>query len=221
MSQRSFVHRVDAGRRLGRVLAAVHVKRPLVLGIPRGGIVVAAEVARSLHAPLDIVLTKKIGAIQNPEFAIGAVTESGALLYEPDTLAQVGASWEYVQSERERLTRDLSARGEMLRRGRPPLDLAHHTVIVVDDGLATGWTMKGAILDARAHIPLAVIAAIPVACSSALAEIEAEADRVVCLTVPPDFSAVGEWYETFDEVSDEAVMERLDEARALSPIPLN
>jgi predicted phosphoribosyltransferase len=204
---RAYSDRAEAGRLLG---AAVRerlgtVAPPIVLGLPRGGVPVAFEVARALGAPLDVLVVRKVGVPEQPELAMGAVGPGGVIVRNEDLLELLPyAAREFERvAQRERaevLRRERAYRGE-----RPPLALAGHTAILVDDGVATGATMRAGVAAARALGAARVVVATPVAASEASVLLGAEADDVVCLQVPPDFHAVGAWYDEFPQLDDEEV----------------
>ena len=208
-----FRDRLDAGRRLAGKLAAWRGRRPLVCAIPRGAVPMGKVVADALGGDLDVVLTRKIPAPGFPEFAIGAVDESG-WSYVSDDAARVGATRDYldraIAAERETMRR----RREQYTPIRPPIDPAGRAVIVVDDGLATGATMMAALHALRARHPARLLCAVPVASYEALELVKPHADEVVCLDVPFDFRAVGQFYEDFRQVGDDEVVALLREAGA-------
>ena len=208
-----FRDRLDAGRRLAGKLAAWRGRRPLVCAIPRGAVPMGKVVADALGGDLDVVLTRKIPAPGFPEFAIGAVDESG-WSYVSDDAARVGATRDYldraIAAERETMRR----RREQYTPIRPPIDPAGRGVIVDDDGLATGATMMAALHALRARHPARLLCAVPVASYEALELVKPHADEVVCLDVPFDFRAVGQFYEDFRQVGDDEVVALLREAGA-------
>jgi putative phosphoribosyl transferase len=201
----------------GRVLAE-HLKhwkgQPdlLVLGIPRGGVVVAAEVAEALGAPLDILPARKIGAPGNPEFALGAVAED--MVYIDERLIEsLGISRSYVEGEALRQQALSRLQGQRLRGGLPPLPIEGRTVILVDDGVATGATVQAALLALQTKAPRRRILAVPVAPPAAVERLRAAADEVVCPLMPEEFWAVGQFYEDFRQVSDEEVIRLIQRRR--------
>jgi predicted phosphoribosyltransferase len=206
-----FVDRIDAGRKLAAALIDwVDRSDPMVvLAIPRGGVIIGRELARSIHAPLEIILTRKLGAPNNPELAIGAVAEDGSTLIDTALVDYLRVSTRYLDLEIENQKREMARRAAIYRRGREPLDLAHKTVIVVDDGVATGSTLIAALRSVRAAGAQKLIAAIPVGPNEAVRRLRHDADRVVCLEMPIDFWAVGQYYEQFRQVSDEEVIEAM------------
>jgi predicted phosphoribosyltransferase len=203
-----FEDRFDAARQLAAQLAPLHLQHPLVLAIPRGAVPIGAVIADALHGDLDVVLVHKLGAPYNPEFAIGAVDEHGNCVLGPD--ADPDSAW--VREERARQVALLRQRRDLFSAGREPFDPRGRSVIIVDDGLATGATMAAALRVTRTALPLEQIAAAPVASPDALALIAPLAQRVVCLHAPDDFRAVGQFYRSFPQV-DEAEAVRLVRAR--------
>jgi predicted phosphoribosyltransferase len=204
-----FVDRGDAGRRLAAALEGERGPEVVVVGLARGGVEVAAEVARGLETALDVVPVRKIRHPRQPEYALGAVTPGdGVHLRGPDGLDEdeLAAVVEAARRSAARLDQSLHAADHRL-------DLADKTVVVVDDGLATGATMIAALRWAREAGALRVVAAVPVAPPAALAQIVPEADEVVCLHPRADFFAVGSWYESFDQLDDKTVMRLIAENR--------
>lgn len=208
-----FADRRDAGRRLGRSLAAKGYKSPVVLAIPRGGVVVGYEVARILGAPLDVVIPRKIGAPGNPELAIGAVGQDGTLVLDQGLVRTLGVSEEYLRGECDRQSAEIARRLAAYRQGHPAVDLEGMTVIVVDDGIATGATVLAALRSLRPSRPERVVLAVPVAPADTLDRLASEADEVDCLSTPEPFYAVGQFYHHFEQTSDEEVSDLLDRAR--------
>lgn len=202
-----FTNRADAGERLARELERFRGADAVVLGIPRGGVPVAAVVARRLDLPLDVVVVRKLGLPFDPEVAMGAIGEGGARVLDDDLASRAGVSADGVAGVEKRERRTLDERVERLRRGDPSSDLGGRIAIVVDDGLATGATMQAACLAARTRGAVQVIAAAPVAAPDAMHRITA-ADEVVAVLQPRDFWAVGAHYIDFRQTSDEEV-ERL------------
>ena len=201
-----FRDRRDAGRQLAEKLTHLRDDRPVVVGLPRGGVPVAFEVARALDAPLDVIVVRKLGVPFQPELGLGAIGENGVRVLNAAVIrgAQVTAE-ELAQVEaRERI--EVERRARHFRRGRTPVSLAGRTAIVVDDGIATGGTARAALQVARAHGAARVVLAVPVASPDSLRAMEGAADEVVCLETPFRFMAVGQWYADFDQTSDEEVV---------------
>jgi putative phosphoribosyl transferase len=200
-----FADRTDAGRQLGERLAGEVTADVVVLGIPRGGVVVAAEVARALGAPLDVVVPRKVGAPFNPELGLGAVAP-GVRVLDERLIRELGVSDEYLEREIADQEREIERRLAAYRGGRDPVDPRGRSAVVVDDGVATGGTAVAAVRWARAAGADAVILAVPVAPPQAMAMLETEAGRVVALALPEPFLAVGQWYRDFDQVADDEVV---------------
>ncbi|WP_340560026.1 phosphoribosyltransferase [Streptomyces sp. GSL17-111] len=213
----------DAGRRLaGRLSAwaAGHgVTEPVVLALPRGGVPVAAEVAEELGAPLDVVVVRKIGAPGHAEMGVGAIAGDGEPLFDGRTLELLGLTPESMAPVVARERAELRRREELYRRGGGPPDVAGRTVIVVDDGLATGVTARAALRHLRTLGPARLVLAVPVCAPQAAGPVGREADDLVCLRRPPSFRAVGQWYEEFAQVTDEEVLAELRHADAVRPTP--
>jgi len=210
-----YVDRVDAGRTLAQVLAHLEGRDDLVvLGVPRGGVVVAAEVARALGAPLDVAITRKVGAPGNPEFAIGAVSEGEGQVLDREIIRRMRISEAYVEQEVARQRAELQRRLNLYRGGREPIALEGKTVLLVDDGIATGATILATIQTLRAQRPRRIVLAVPVAPPDALERLALEADEVVCPHVPTFFLSVGAFYQRFDQTSDEEVIRLI---QALGP----
>ena len=204
-----FRDRVDAGVQLAAALERYHGQDVLVLGIPRGGVVVAAEVARRLGAALDVIVARKLGAPISRELAIGAVTADGERYLNEDILRELGVTERYLQRVTEEEQAEARRREERFRAGRPPARVAGRTVILVDDGLATGATMRAAVRSVRRHGPARLVVAVPVGARETCEELRAEADEVVCLYQPEPFWAVGAHYQHFEPVDDATVQELL------------
>jgi predicted phosphoribosyltransferase len=206
MATERFAHRADAGRRLARDLDAYAGRSDvIVLGLPRGGVPVAAEVARRLQAPLDVFLVRKLGVPSHPELAMGAIAEGGVEVLDTRLIEHLGIPRTAVDeiAARERLELDRRDRQYRGARGRP--DVAGRTVIVVDDGLATGATMEAAIVALRQLGPAGLIVAAPVGAPETCRRLRQQADRVVCVAMPPNLGAVGQWYDDFTQTTDDEV----------------
>ena len=207
----AFLNRADAGRRLGKRLTGLRGRDVVVLGLPRGGVPVAFEVAKALDAPLDVIVVRKLGVPFQPEVAMGAIGEGNVRVLDPRTMSMARVSQEDLQQV-ERQERALLERGvARFRQGRPRIDLTGRTAIVVDDGIATGSTAKVACQVARQLGAAKVILAVPVAPARAIVELK-EPDDVVCLLLPPDFQAVGYYYHDFSPTEDGEVVQLLDAA---------
>jgi len=205
-----FKNREEAGKELARALGEFRGRNVVVLGMPRGGVVVAREVAEALGAPLDIVVTRKIGAPGEPEFALGAVTQEGDVIVDSRAAESVGATAEYLQEEARRKKSEVKERMRSLRGDLPYPSLEGKTVIVVDDGIATGNSMKAAVQSVRKRGPREVVVAVPVAPQEAVVELSREGTRVVCLEQPRFFFAIGEFYKDFEQVDDSEVRKLLE-----------
>ncbi|WP_114314047.1 phosphoribosyltransferase [Thermus caldifontis] len=197
-----FRDRRHAGTLLSEALRPLGLERPVVLGIPRGGVVVADEVAKDLGGELDVVLVRKIGAPGNPEFALGAVGEKGGMVLKPYALHYADQS--YLEREAARQKDVIRKRAERYRKVRPKVPLAGRDVVLVDDGIATGSTMEAALAVVLSEKPRRVVVAVPVASPDAVERLKDQAE-VVALSTPPDFAAVGAYYMDFGEVTDEEV----------------
>jgi putative phosphoribosyl transferase len=210
----AFFDRVSAGRALaGALKAYANRDEVLVLGLPRGGVPVAAEVANALHAPLDVVIVRKLGAPGQPELAIGAIASAGVIVVNENILSSAANAAE-IQSEILLQRAELKRRENLYRNDRLPLAVTGRIVILVDDGAATGATMLAAVRSVRKRNARRIVVAVPVASTDALAALRTECDEIVCLLTPPNFRAVGEWYERFEQTGDAEVSALLSQARA-------
>lgn len=184
-------------------------ERPVVVALPRGGVPVGREVADALDAPLEILAVRKLGAPHNPEYGIGAIAEGGTRVFDPEALAILGIDGGVLDEIVARESAELERRVEAYRDGRPPLPLAGRTVIVVDDGVATGVTDTAALRSIRRREPRRLVLAVPVCAPDSAARLREEADEVVCLLEPALLYGVGQWYRDFSQVSDEQVIAAL------------
>jgi putative phosphoribosyl transferase len=204
-----FADRVAAGRELAERLVPLNLEGALVLGLPRGGTPVAAEVARALNGTLDVLVTRKIGVPGQPELAAGAVAEGGGPALDPALLAEAGLTPDdlapVIEAERAELDRRVAA----YRGDRPPPEIAGRTVVVVDDGLATGSTARAALRAVRAPRPARLVLAVPVGAADTVRALRADADEIVVLAEPVPFFAVGQWYEDFAQTTDAEVVAAL------------
>lgn len=212
-----FLDRRDAGDKLAPLLERFRSERPVVVGIPRGGVPVAAEVARVLAAPLDVVVVRKIGAPQNPEFAVGALAQGGVRMLNERAIRMLGLSEGDLRAVVIRARRELDERLERYRREREPIDLKGRTAILVDDGLATGSSASAAVESLRKQGANRVILAVPVAAPESAEALRRRADEVVCVETPADLWAVGMWYEDFRPTTDEEVATLLASYNKPSP----
>jgi putative phosphoribosyl transferase len=204
-----FFDRAEAGARLADALEHLSGEDVVVLGVPRGGVEVAVEVARRRGWPLDIVVPRKIGAPFNPELGLGAIAP-GVRVLDESMLRTLNVDPDYLEQEIASQEEEIRRRTEAYRKGRPPVDVRGKVAVIVDDGLATGGTAAASIRWARAQGASRVVLAIPVAPREAVAKLSKEADEVVCLATPEPFFAVGQWYERFSQTSDEEVVELLE-----------
>lgn len=212
-----FRDRQDAGRRLADRLQHYAPDAPVVLGVPRGGVPVAAEVARSLHAPLDVVLVRKLGLPAQPELAMGAIGEGGVRVLDRALISAVGVRPSELAAVEERERAELLRRTERYRGSCPMTPLDGRTAIVIDDGVATGATARAACEIVRARGARHVVLAVPVAAPRSLDALRDVADEVVCLTSPSSLRAVGEWYDDFTPISDDEVRQLLAAAASVPP----
>ncbi|HHW41232.1 MAG TPA: phosphoribosyltransferase [Syntrophomonadaceae bacterium] len=204
-----FQDRQTAGRQLAEKLLKYQGKDLLVLGVPRGGVIVAAEVAKALAAPLDVIISRKIGAPFNPELALGAVAPDGTVLYDERLMNLLGLGRGDLQEQVSRQLEEIRRRQKLYRGEREPLSYSGRTVIVVDDGIATGFTLRAALRSISRHGPGKLVLAVPVAPPEVVDKFRHEVDEVVCLETPEEFYAVGQFYKDFRQTSDEEVVAAL------------
>jgi putative phosphoribosyl transferase len=206
-----FANRRDAGRQLAVHLSNLKEYTPVVLGLPRGGVPVAAEIAARLRAPLDVLVVRKVGCPWQPELGMGAIGEGGVRVLNQNLIAQLGITDEEVEAVASREQAEVERRVRAYRAGRPPVPVTGRTVIVVDDGLATGFTARAAIQMVRRLGAARVVLAVPVAPPDAVEALREIADEVVCLETPTWFLAIGAWYQDFRQTTDEEVQHLLAE----------
>src|SRR5215469_6288256 len=209
-----FADRGEAGRRLADKLLHFKDRQPVVLALPRGGVAVGFEIAHALDAPLDIVLVRKIGVPWQPELALGAVTDGARheTFIDRNLAASLDIQDSYIEEETSRQLKEIERRREAYCEGRPAHEIAGHTAIVVDDGIATGATMRVALQAVRRHGPARLVLAVPVAPPDTLAALREEVDEAVCLETPVDLGAIGYYYRDFHQMSDREVTELLARA---------
>ena len=213
-----FINRTEAGRELATMLHGFRNRNDvIVLGLPRGGVPVAFEVAKALRAPMDVFTVRKIGAPENPEYALGAIATGGVTAMDWTLAERLGVSdavlGEIIASERDELQR----REQLYRGDRGPLNVAGKKVIVVDDGLATGSTMRAAIAALRTLEPARIVVAVPVASREAAAAVRQDADAFLCACLPAELYTVGQWYEEFSQTTDLDVLDLLRRAEVWTP----
>jgi putative phosphoribosyl transferase len=206
-----FHDRVQAGQVLSQKLKA-YADRPevIVLALPRGGVPVAREVARVLHAPLDVFLVRKLGTPGQEELAMGAIASGGIRVLNEEVIRALRVSQRVIDSVTARELRELARRERLYREGRPELDVTDSVVILVDDGLATGSTMRAAVRALRQAKAKRIVVAVPVAAAPTCRDIHQEVDELICLHTPEPFYSVGFWYEDFSQTSDEEIREMLE-----------
>ena len=214
MMTQQFRDRTEAGQQLAAKLTA-YVNRPdvLVLALPRGGVPVAFEVARALHAPLDVLVVRKLGVPGQEELAMGAIATGGVRILNHDVVELLGIADEVINRVAAQEQHEVERREHLYRGERPPYQVHGRTIILVDDGIATGATMRAAVAALKQQQPARLIIAVPVAAASTCDAFAAEVDELVCVIRPEVFYAVGFWYENFSQTSDEEVRDLLDQAR--------
>jgi predicted phosphoribosyltransferase len=210
---KTFRNRTEAGMRLSQQMGHLREARPAVLALPRGGVVVGYEVAMALDAPLDVVVCRKLGAPGHEEFGFGAVGPDGVEFLDPDTVTKLGLPSSQISAIAAAESEKARQAEQLYRSGGARLDVRGRTVILVDDGIATGVTARAAIRWISTSGPRHVVLAVPVAPADTLRTLATEVDELICLKIPRDFQAVGQWYEDFSQVSDEEVIRLLRLAR--------
>ncbi len=211
-----FADRTDAGRRLADKLKSFKETRPVVLALPRGGVPVGFEIASALGAPLDVILVRKIGAPFQQELALGAIVGNGTIerVMDSSLISELDVSRDYLEEEIARESTEIERRRKLYYGKRQPAEIRGCTAIVVDDGIATGYTMRAALRATRRREPERIVMAVPVAPSGAIEALRQEVDEIVCLATPEDFWAIGAFYSNFRQIDDREVMDLL--ARAAS-----
>jgi putative phosphoribosyl transferase len=207
-----FANREEAGKLLAAELGEYRGKNTVVLGIPRGGMVIAREIARELHAELDIVLAHKLGTPGHEELAMGSVTEDGKVFLNQEVIGELGVEEAYIEQEKARQVAEIKRRAGLFRRARPKVPLKGRIVIVTDDGVATGATTQAAFWAVRLEQPEKLIAALPVGPEYTIRRLAEDVDEMLCLRTPPLFAAVGQFYQQFYQVEDEDVLKILSDA---------
>jgi len=211
--ERAFSNRAEAGRQLAEKLDKYAGRKDvIVLGLPRGGVPVAYEVAKRLRAPLDVFIVRKLGVPGFEELAAGAIASGGVRVLNEEVMRAIPYADEAIEAVTVRETAELERREQIYREGRPSPELRDRVVILVDDGLATGATMRAAVKALRQQGAAKIVVAVPVGPPDTCREIEQEADETICLSTPPFFQAVGQYYEDFSQTSDEDVRELLSQA---------
>lgn len=210
-----FLDRRDAGQRLAAELKARALPDPIVLALPRGGVPVAYEVATALHAPLDVLLVRKLGAPGHEEFGIGAIVDGAhpQIVLNAEAIEGLRVSPAYIEAERDRQLAEIERRRQLYSGSAPAVDVEGHTAVIVDDGVATGGTLLVALHALERASPQRIVVAVPVAPPDTLERLAMHADDVVCLSTPADFRAVGQFYEDFEQTSDEEVISLLAQQR--------
>lgn len=206
-----FYDRADAAEKLSQLLKAYQdQKEAIVLAMPRGGVVLGKKISQNLHLPLDIVLSKKIPAPNNPEFAIGAVAESGDPVLNDEIIGSYGITAEYLENEIAKLREEISQRAHLFRAGRKAFNLNNKTVIIIDDGVATGYSLQAAIEHVKAQNPQKIIVAVPVVPADTLQKIQPKISEFITIMTQEEFFSVSQFYEQFEQISDEEVVRLLN-----------
>ncbi|HDN62446.1 MAG TPA: phosphoribosyltransferase [Candidatus Bathyarchaeota archaeon] len=208
-----FSDRKEAGEILAEKLEKLRLENPVVLAIPRGGVVVGYEVARKLKAPLDVIVPRKLGAPGNPELAIGAVAEDGTIILDSSLIDYLEVDEEYIKKEKERQVKEIKRRLNVYRGRFSRLEIERRDVVIVDDGIATGATIRAAIASVRKRKPASLTLAVPVAPPSTIEKLREEVDRIVCVSTPEPFFAIGRFYKDFRQTTDEEVIRLLEKNR--------
>ncbi|MBI2315162.1 phosphoribosyltransferase [Candidatus Daviesbacteria bacterium] len=204
-----FENRQEAGKELASKLLKYRGENPYILAMPRGGVPVGFEVAEVLHAPLDVIVVRKIGLFSNPEFGIGAIAEGGVRVLDQTTIGVIGIDEEEIEDTIKLEEEELKRRVRIYREGKPPPNLTGKTAILVDDGMATGITARAAIEAVKKLNPKKIVLASPVCALDTVESLKKIVDEVICLATPFEFMAVGSWYRDFEQISDEEVVDLL------------
>lgn len=207
-----FKDRAEAGQVLANQLSKYADQNPLVLGLPRGGVPVAFEVAKALKAPLDVYIVRKLGVPGHEELAMGAIASGDVRVLNESVIKPLRISEDEIETETRKEKEELKRREALYRSGQPPLDVTNRTVLLVDDGIATGSTIKAAIASLKKQKATRIIVAVPVAPPSTIEELKNEVDEVVCVSTPEFFMAISVWYDEFPQTTDEQVRELLQKA---------
>ncbi|QBD78676.1 phosphoribosyltransferase [Ktedonosporobacter rubrisoli] len=211
-------NRVEAGQQLATTLTAYAQRQDtLILALPRGGVPVAYEVSKVLHVPLDIFIVRKLGVPGREELAMGAIATGDVRVLNAEVIRMLQIPGHVIEAVTAREQRELERREQLYRDGRPSVEVRHHNIILIDDGLATGATMRAAIRALRLQKPTSIIVAVPVAAPATCSELSTEADEIICANTPDPFFGVGWWYEDFSQTSDEDVHDLLARANHEQP----
>lgn len=209
-----FKNRQDAGKKLAKELKSFkNQENTILLALPRGGVVVAFVIAQELNLPLDLVVPRKIGAPNHEEYAIGAITETGQGIFDQAAIESLNVSRAYLDDKVKTEKKEAQRRLKTYRQDRPPLNLDGKTVIIIDDGIATGLTMQAAIESVKQKKAKKIIVAVPVSAQDSLSKIKKQADQVICLDTPLFFGAVGAFYENFEQTKDQEVIDLMTQAK--------
>ncbi len=209
-----FKNRAHAGRELSKHIDPSGFVNPIVLALPRGGVPVGYEIAQTFHVPLDVIVVRKLGAPGQEEFGIGAIAENNVRVLDNQSIALLGISTEYVDQVSKQEEEEMLRRIQLYRNGKPLPSLNGRTVILSDDGLATGVTARAAIEAVKKQHPERIIFAIPVCAWDTATRLSQDVDSLICVLTPYDFLSVGSWYQEFDQVTDDEVKKLLDQARS-------
>lgn len=208
-----FTNREQAGKDLAKLLIRYKNQNPIILALPRGGVPVGYEISRVLHAPLDVIISRKLTVPGNPEFGIGAIAPEGVCVLDKPTIQALGLTSQQIEASIEKEKLELQRRVHEYRGAEAVPDVLDKTVILVDDGLATGVTARAAILVLQRHQPKQIILAIPVCAPEVITELQNLSVQTICLTQPQNFISVGLWYKEFEQVSDQEVLNLLKSSR--------